>query len=221
MGLGPSNLAVIHKYINLCISSQWQGLKVLELGSQSIYSGHGMNESSGKEYFQNKGICHTSVDLDGQYGALALNLGELSHFQSMNNKYDIVTNIGTTEHVEPLDSQYACFQNIHNCLKVGGIAIHQVPDIFDYHYNQHHKNHCKYFYSEYFFDTLAKHNKYQLICNSKGLLDGTIWSVYRKTSISSFIINKPLFLSTIHQRDCEGKGSGQSIEAAEIYFNHL
>jgi len=39
-------------------------------------------------------------------------------------KYDVVTNFGTTEHVFNIGQ---AFENVHNLLKVGGLALHSVP----------------------------------------------------------------------------------------------
>lgn len=71
-----------------------------------------------KHYFENMGISHTSIDLNGQDGALKLDLTKPIDIPPA----DVVTNFGTSEHV--LD-QKACFLNIHNLSKKW--IVHQVP----------------------------------------------------------------------------------------------
>ena len=42
----------------------------------------------------------------------------------MRGRYDVVFNFGTTEHIV---NQWNCFDVIHQALKVGGVAYHQLP----------------------------------------------------------------------------------------------
>jgi hypothetical protein len=65
---------------------------------------------------------------------------------------DIVTNIGTTEH---LINQYNAFKTIHDLLKVGGVAVHQVPFAGML-------NHCLFNYHPKFFYSLIVNNRYKL-----------------------------------------------------------
>lgn len=67
---------------------------------------------------------------------------------------DIVTNIGTTEHVA---NQINAFRTIHDLLKVGGVAIHQVPFTGML-------NHCLFNYHPKFFFSLIVNNRYRLRC---------------------------------------------------------
>lgn len=86
--------------------------RMLELGSKQF--------GAYKRYFEEQGWRHTSVDLNGEGGALPLDLQRpfnLGHF-------DVVTNFGTTEHVE---SQEPVWRNIHDALEVGGYLLSTVP----------------------------------------------------------------------------------------------
>lgn len=65
---------------------------------------------------------------------------------------DIVTNIGTTEHVV---NQFNAFKVIHDLMKVGGVAIHQVPFTGML-------NHCLFNYHPKFFYSLIVNNRYRL-----------------------------------------------------------
>lgn len=109
---------------------------------------------TGKEFFTALGFDHTSFDINGKDGALPIDLTEplpAEHFE----KYDIVTNFGTTEHIK---KQTAAFKNIHNLLKRGGIAIHIVPlegGILGHH--------GVYQYSYDFFEMLCLRHKYDFV----------------------------------------------------------
>ena len=87
---------------------------VLELGNKK--SSHGVY----KKDFKELGITHTSVDWNGKDGALNLDLRKPLNL----GKFDMVTNFGTTEHV---DEQYPVWKNIHDSLKVGGILVGETP----------------------------------------------------------------------------------------------
>jgi len=65
---------------------------------------------------------------------------------------DIVTNIGTTEH---LINQYNAFKVIHDLMKVGGVAIHYLPFTGML-------NHCLFSYHPKFFYSLIVNNRYRL-----------------------------------------------------------
>ena len=97
-------------------------IKMLELGNQTLLV-EGIPFEIAKDYFQKLGMEHTSIDLNGQNNALKLDITIL-HTQ-FNNKFEVVTNIGFSEHVAL--NQYNCFKNIHNFCKKDGIMIHNVP----------------------------------------------------------------------------------------------
>jgi hypothetical protein len=63
-----------------------------------------------KRYLQSIGWLHVSIDLNGTGGALALDLQEPIDMAAIGGPFDVVTNFGTTEHV---DEQEPCWRNIH------------------------------------------------------------------------------------------------------------
>ena len=67
------------------------------------------------------------------------------------DRFDMVTNFGTTEHVT---DQYAVYSNIHFLTRTGGVMIHSVPMIGEY------PGHCLYRYTRDFFQVVAKLNGY-------------------------------------------------------------
>ena len=131
------------KYGNRFIKSEFKrhkGLSMLELGNQTIRrsSKHDLPKT-GKKYFESLGMHHTSVDLNGLDGAIALNLSKPIINPNWVNHFDVVTNFGTTEHVEPYEAQYACFRNIHNFMAVNGLF-----DDVDLMYTMEHGNKVSY-----------------------------------------------------------------------------
>lgn len=107
-----------------------------------------------KGYFESIGIDHTSIDLNGEDGALALDLGSPIDLPPA----DVVTNIGTSEHVF---NQEACFDNIDRLSKKW--MVHVVPLVGNW------KGHglrtlgmeC-YKYEEDYFLQLAKDRNYEI-----------------------------------------------------------
>ena len=81
------------------------------------------------------------------------------HINKLNNeykdvkKYDVVTNIGTSEHIF---NQLAVFKTIHNSVTAGGFIIHQLP-------GQGYYDHGFYNYQPTFFFDLAQANNYFMI----------------------------------------------------------
>jgi len=71
----------------------------------------------------------------------------------MRGRYDVVFNFGTTEHIV---NQWNCFDVIHQALKVGGVAYHQLPA-------SGYLDHGYYCYTPLFFKEIAKANGYELL----------------------------------------------------------
>jgi len=121
----------------------YSGLTWCELGNQRY------EKAPAKKAYEKSNVKHTSIDINGLDGAIPLDLDKPVP-SSLENKFDIVTNYGTTEHV---NNQYSVFKNIHVMCKVGGLMIHGVPAINNW------PDHCRYYYSELLFRTLA------VLCN--------------------------------------------------------
>ena len=71
---------------------------------------------------------------------------DLSEIHCEKQSATIITNFGTSEHVEPEIGQYNCWVNLHNMLRVGGYILHTVPPKGDW------LDHCRYFHTEEFFE---------------------------------------------------------------------
>ncbi len=88
--------------------------RMLELGNKKNANG------VYKTFFESVGIDHTSIDWNGEDGALKLDLRKPIDLEP----FDMVTNIGTTEHVS---DQKAVWENIHNLTKIGGVIASLTP----------------------------------------------------------------------------------------------
>ena len=106
---------------------EWEYYLPLEtMGGQRVKTmlelGDKINPKIGtyKDYFEGLGIEHTSVDWNGCNGAIPLDL----RLPIDLGQFDMVTNIGTTEHVS---NQAGVWENIHQACKRGGIIVSVTP----------------------------------------------------------------------------------------------
>lgn len=90
------------------------GDTMLELGNKKNPNG------VYKTYFESIGFKHVSVDWNGEDGALKLDLRQPLDL----GQFDMVSNIGTTEHVS---EQFPVWKNIHDACKVGGVICSVTP----------------------------------------------------------------------------------------------
>jgi hypothetical protein len=193
MGLKSAYLDYIYESVMATVGSL-QGKRMLELGNQHIFE-TSIREKTGKEYYSNRGVQHTSVDLNGLDGAIEVDLSKPIEIAGWNEYFDIVTNSGTSEHVSPKKAQYECFMNIHKCLKVGGVAIHLIPDIDELVNRGYWKNHCKYYYSGEFVKMLIENNSYKLV--SSRIIGGLICFSVQKMGSVPFMKDREEFLKYI------------------------
>lgn len=198
MGLKLEYLTFINSNIGKVFSSTL-GLKMLELGDQVIKETEPIEQKTGKDYFSHLGYNHTSVDLNGDHGAIVKDLTKEEQFLEWYNYFDIVTNAGTTEHVEPYDKQYECYKILHNVAKVGAVTIHLIPDVDERDNKGIWWKHCHYYYSYDFFEMLAKECEYKILDNV--IINGLRSVAYVKTKDNKFMTDKDRFLSYIAQRN--------------------
>ena len=105
-----------------------------------------------KSVFEGMGFRHVSVDWNGEHGAVKRDLRKpLEGF----GQFDMVVNMGTTEHVE---GQAGVWANIHNATKVDGVYVGQTP----YHDRQSWWWHGKYYPTEQFFESFAAINGWEI-----------------------------------------------------------
>ena len=196
MALNHAYISFINDCNNRTIGD-FSGKTMLELGDQIIRKGE-IPETTGKEYYSNRGVNHISIDLNGNNGSLELDLSKIIDKKEWFNYFDIITNSGTTEHIEPKQAQYITFMNIHNCMKVGGIAVHLVPDINELEINGKWKGHCNNYYSFNFFYMLSQKNAYEII--SFKIINGLICVGLQKTRDNTFMKDQHFFLKYINRK---------------------
>lgn len=182
------------------ISSQWlsfslnsiydagyelKNLKMCELGNQFIHV-PSIPYHIAKDYFVSLGVDHTSIDINEKDGAIFADLSKPITDITLLNQFDVVTNYGTSEHV---DNQYNCFMNIHNLLKKGGLFIHVLPKV------GHWEGHCEYFYEPRFYKKLSELSNYTIIKENTftaypGIKTDLISAAIMKNGESEFIDQK-------------------------------
>jgi len=97
---------------------------------------------------------YVSVDFNGEHGALPFDLNEnLRSKYDFSEKFDLVTNFGTTEHCF---NQFEAFRNIHELCKSGGYMAHTLP-------TQGWGRHCFFRYDANLFEDLAAANGYEIL----------------------------------------------------------
>jgi hypothetical protein len=130
-------------------------LKICELGDQQFMSCPPFEESSWvNQYFKSIGQEIVTIDLNGNSGALMLDLGKEITDKSLLNTFDIITNFGTSEHVENL---YYCTKNIHNMAKQGCLVFNVSPHPDNWPLHGFH------FLGMPFYEELAKVCNYQIV----------------------------------------------------------
>jgi len=196
MGLGPP---VIELYRQLKLRGALEGVaNVMELGSQDfwcpqknlirgLFSAFGRPEPDpqllmtsnasqkpARILYQALGISYSCVDVDGRSGTLILDLNFDTAPEEHWNKYGLVTNHGTSEHIL---NQYNVFKMMHDFTKPGGVMIHAVPFTV-------HLEHGFFNYQPNFFEALARYNSYETL----GIWVGPDWQ------LASFIPWDPILL---------------------------
>jgi hypothetical protein len=179
MGLGPNVLALYHQ---LKVLGCFDGISdVIELGSQGVWcpdprllkglfgafgkppppedelapyiNSTGTGIASSRHLHEHLGFYYNCIDIDGNFGALALDLNFDQVPPEHRNRYGLTTNHGTTEHIF---NQYNAFKAIHDLTKPGGLMLHGLPFTV-------HLEHGFFNYQPNLFEALARYNSYRTI----------------------------------------------------------
>jgi hypothetical protein len=108
------------------------------------------------------GFDYAAIDIDGSPGSIPLDLNFDEVPRKLKKRFQLVTNLGTTEHVA---NQLQAFKIIHDLVARGGVMIHHVPA-------QGYLNHGLVNYNMKFFWMLARSNGYKWIYNDFTLSHG-------------------------------------------------
>jgi hypothetical protein len=196
MGLGPP---VLELYRQLKLQGAFAGItNVMELGSQdfwcpqqnlikALFKAFGRPEPEprllttsntqqqpARLLYEALGIAYNCVDVDGRTGTLVLDMNFDKIPEDEHNKYGLVTNHGTSEHIL---NQYNVFEMMHNLTMTSGVMVHAVPFTV-------HLEHGFFNYQPNFFEALARYNSYETI----GIWVGPDWQ------LASFIPWDPILL---------------------------
>lgn len=180
-------MAVNKKVFRLCESYFKFNIKIAELGAQYV-----MGEEWGdygppyfKDIFPNLDL--TSFDINGENNSIILNLSN-PILDEYKNKFDLITNFGTTEHVQ---NQYVCWKNIFDMVKHEGIVINEIPK------KDNWGGHCKYYFDEISFSSLKKDFTIIDIQDINYGAGNLIYCVLKKINMKSFSTKETDFLNSI------------------------
>lgn len=112
----------------------------------------GLNESFAGELIERCGMSYLSMDIAKGYKTEVFDLNHEDLPAHHQGAYDVVMNIGTTEHVF---NQYNSFKVAHEAAHVGSYMVHQLPA-------SGYTDHGYYMYAGRFFFELAAYNKYEI-----------------------------------------------------------
>ena len=126
---------------------KYKGLKWCELGNQRTDE-----KKVAKEIYLSLGVEHISIDLNGEDGAIPIDLDKPVPVIFL-NQFNVITNYGTIEHI---NNQFQVFKNVHDMCKQEGIMIHVLSPTGNW------PGHCRYYYSEKFVRELARDCGYKI-----------------------------------------------------------
>ena len=145
--MGLDRKILLPYFVQLIKEIDTSKLDMVELGYQEINqnddpSGIKFPPTRFRDAYKCKFKTWRTLDLCGGNG---VELFDLSLLTNERECADVITNYGTTEHVEKEEGQYNCWVNIHNMLRTNGSAIHALPIAGLW------PGHCRWYYTMDFF----------------------------------------------------------------------
>lgn len=113
----------------------------------------GINGAWLGDLLERAGMSYTAFDIFHGYNTEAFDLNGMDLPESRRCRYDLVLNLGTTEH---LLGQYNAFKVIHEATAVGGVVYHDLP-------MTGHLDHGFYNYNPVLLVSLAEANGYEIL----------------------------------------------------------
>lgn len=165
MGIGNGQAKLLKKLYEY--EKDFSDKNICELGAQvplideiadliELYGKHKATETiSAKELYLNMGFSkYITIDINGEHEALKYDLNQdISKNYKYYEKFNVVTNFGTSEHCF---NQFEVFKNMHNLCNIDGYMLHTVP-------TQGWGKHSFYKYDINFFEDLCSANGYKLL----------------------------------------------------------
>lgn len=118
------------------------GLRICELGNQHIWEPArtvtGTAHLVARDWMIARGVArYASLDTNGLDGSIPCDLSKPLSDHSFDGAFDIVTNMGTSEHVigtatnraEMVANNVVCLANMLDLCRIGGVMVHQVPPV--------------------------------------------------------------------------------------------
>ncbi|MDA8716661.1 hypothetical protein N9M78_01750 [Alphaproteobacteria bacterium] len=140
-------------------TSYSQQVKKWENGAAYGATTGGKNETFVGDVLNHCEIDYLSLDIADGYKTKIFDLNNQDLDRSLKNKFNLVANYGTTEH---LLNQMNAFKVIHDATSLGGVMIHQLPA-------EGFVDHCYVRYTARFFFDLVSTNDYELLSLDFGL----------------------------------------------------
>jgi len=190
MGMTPAMYKVISSFFRK------KDKDILEFGSQQL--SHVFDDENKtlflKEYgirdgdftkvlYEHQGYNYDSIDIEAGTIFCDLNDG----LPVLSKQYDIVTNLGTTEHIF---NQHVAFCAIHGATKVGGRIFHFLP--------MNHSPHGLFNYNIDFFLSLCYANRYKIIDLKKAIIEES--SDYSFRNVSDCDVSKVTYLFLVVEK---------------------
>lgn len=158
------------------------GIEILEFGDQCLVDSTEFHVA--RDWYLAQGVArYMSIDINGARGAIARDLrDDLSDL----GQFDLVTNFGTTEHIEGgIPSQEKAFRNIHNLCRAGGLMYHDIPLN-----GGKWTDHAPISYTFEFLRILSEENGYEPVGNPRRDINGDHNFCVRKVIEQTFVFSE-------------------------------
>ncbi len=125
MDLGSQTITINKKFIEHAIKNNTISNSLIVTNLKNLCK---INNFNTKDFFRCIGFNkYSSIDLNGAYDSLQFDLNKnIKEAYNFNEKYELVINNGTGEHVF---NQHSLFINFHNLTEVEGIMLNILPFI--------------------------------------------------------------------------------------------
>jgi SAM-dependent methyltransferase len=125
------------------------------LGTEQASNRGGLPDDapSSRIFWESLGFKYSALDFEGHRDSIAIDLNRDEVPPHLKGTFDLAVNTGTTEHVANQDN---AFRVIHELLRPGGIAMHEVP-------GPGMMTHGMFNYDPKFFWHLCRENEYEVL----------------------------------------------------------